>query len=168
MNSPLYDVVLALHVAAGLAGFGALGFTGRYAAALRRGPRGAEADRVRRYFRPGVNWASRALLLVPLLGGSLLAIGHGRDVGRPYPWIGLAIWVAATGVASAVVWPGERRIQQTLAAESASQAAGTRAATGAEAGGSAMAALCGRVERAAGVTSLLFVAAVVVMIVQPG
>ncbi len=163
MNTPLYDVVLALHVASGLAGFGALALTGWYASALGRGASPADAERLRRYFRPGVNWAARALLLVPLLGGTLLALGHGQDAGRPYPWIGLTIWVAAAGVASAVVWPGERSIQAALAAGVAQVAEPGSAPVS-----TALARVCARVERGAAITSLLFVAALAVMIVQPG
>jgi hypothetical protein len=117
MDNPLYDVITVAHVAAAIAGFGTAALTGWYAAAVRRSPRGAEAERLLRYFRPGVNWGGRALLLVPLLGAALLALNHGQDVGQPYPWIGLALWTAAIGLASAVIWPGERRIQQELAAD---------------------------------------------------
>jgi hypothetical protein len=175
VNSPLYDVVLALHVTVALAGFGALAFTGWYAAELRRGAGPEATERLRRYFRPGVNWAGRALLLVPLFGGILLALGHGQDVGQPFPWIGLAIWLAATAIASARVWPGERSIQHALAAgealvppEPGSVPVSPAPAPTASAIGPDLAAVCRQVERAAAATSVLFVVALAVMIIQPG
>lgn len=156
-TSPLYGVVLVLHVLAAVVGFGALGTTGAYAAALRRTNGGSVSEGVARYFAPGTNRAARALLLVPLLGGALLALGRGRYVGLAWPWIGLALWTGAVAVASAVVWPGERRVQQLVAAvakEVPDPLAEARH-------------LARRVERGTAVTSLLFVAALVVMIWQP-
>ncbi|HUY30833.1 MAG TPA: DUF2269 family protein [Acidimicrobiales bacterium] len=155
MTGPLYDVVLAAHVLAAVVGFGALGTSGAYAAAVRRSQAPSTDAALTRYFAPGRNWASRAVLLVPLLGGTLLALGHGRDAHYPWPWIGLAIWTGATAVASGVLWPAEREVQRLLC----------RAPTGDERGALAMAAR--RTERAAAVTSLAFAAAVVVMVWQP-
>jgi uncharacterized membrane protein len=156
MTGPLYDIVMAVHALAAVVGFGALGSSGAYAAAARRAEDPYSRATLTRYFRPGPNWAARAILLVPLLGGVLLALNHGRDVGAAWPWIGLAIWVTATGIASAGIWPAEREIQLRLA--SPDRGARERAA---------LAAAAGRAERAAAATSLLFVAALVVMIWQP-
>jgi len=155
-DSPLYDLVLALHIASALAGFGALALTGVNAAAARRLAGRPPDERLRRYFRPGRNWAARALFLVPVFGALLLLLHHGADARHPFPWIGLGLWLVATGLASAVVWPGERAVQAALApgAEVASDAG--------------LAARCRQVERAATLTSALFVLAVAVMIAQPG
>ena len=160
MTGPLYSSVVVLHVLAGVVGFGALGATGTYAAAVRRASARPVAPAVRRFFRPGPNWAGRAILAVPLLGGLLLFLGRGRDVGRAFPWIGLAIWVAATGVASAVLWPAERALQRHVAA---------LADDGTGDGVPDVSALAAarRCERAAAVTSVLFAAALVVMVAQP-
>lgn len=155
MSSPLYDIVMAAHVLAALVGFGALGSTGAYAAAARRVSDPFSTASLARYFAPGANRAARAILLVPLLGGALLALGHGRDVGRAWPWIGLASWTTAAAVASALLWPAERRIQQLLAGAATPEAS------------AALASAARRAERAAAVTSLLFVVAFVVMIWQP-
>lgn len=154
MNGPGYVAVLVAHVLSGVVGFGSLGATGAYAAALRRAPERAGEGSFRRYFRPGRNWAERAVLLVPVLGGTLLALGHGADLGRAFPWVGLGLWTVATAIASSVLWPAERAIQRLLA--------------GAAPGGpEALASACARCERAAGATSLLFAVAILVMIVQP-
>ena len=153
-TGPGYDAVVMAHALAAVVGFGALGATGAYAAALGRDPGRAEDGPTRRFFRPGRNWASRAVLLVPVLGGILLALGHGEDVGRAFPWVGLGLWTVAVTIASAVLWPAEREIQRLLADGSPPAPSRLRAA-------------CRRCERAAAATSLLFAVALVVMIAQP-
>ncbi|MDA8290344.1 MAG: DUF2269 family protein [Actinomycetota bacterium] len=155
MTGPLYDLVLAAHVLAAVVGFGALGASGASAAAVRRSPDPRSDPSLLRYFAPGRNWAARTVLLVPVLGGTLLALGHGRDVPYPWPWIGLAIWTTAVAVASAGLWPAEREIQRILSSS------GDPAPTG------ELASAARRAERSAAATSLAFAAAVVVMIWQP-
>lgn len=157
MNTGLYDLVLAAHVLSALTALMAVGLTGLYASRARRSedPFGTRA--VTRYFRPGPNWPSRSLLLVPAFGLALLFGGDRSGVHEIWPWTGLAIWFVATGVASARVWPGERTVQELLA--------------GRTEGGTDAAALvisaCGRLERSAAVVSVLVVAAMIVMLVQP-
>ncbi|HUZ19721.1 MAG TPA: hypothetical protein VMU75_04010 [Acidimicrobiales bacterium] len=163
MNSPLYAVVTALHVLAAVVGFGALGATGTYAHAARLASSPASVASLGRFFRPGRNWAARTILVVPVLGGLLLALGHGQDAGRLFPWLGLGIWTAAVGVASGAMWPAEREIQRALA-----PGAGGDAGRALPGGRPAFERACARCERAAAVTSLLFVAALFVMIAQPG
>ena len=155
MTGPLYDMVLAAHVLAAVVGFGALGASGAFAAAARRSADPWSDAALVRYFAPGRNWAARVVLLVPVLGATLLALGHGRDVPYPWPWIGLATWTTATGIASSVLWPAERAIQRLLSAPARDARSG------------ALAAAARRAERAATATSLAFAAAVVVMIWQP-
>ncbi len=156
MTGPGYVAVLVAHALAAVVGFSALGATGAYAAALRREPRRAGEAAFRRYFEPGRNWAARAVLAVPVLGGALLVLGHGADVARAFPWIGLALWTVAAGVASGVLWPAERAVQRLVVAVAGD-------------GGDlvALQAACARCERAAAVTSVVFVVALVVMVVQP-
>lgn len=154
MNGPGYVAVLVAHVLSAVVGFGSLGTTGAYAAALRRAPGRAGEASFRRYFRPGRNWAARAVLLVPVFGATLLVLGHGVDLGRAFPWIGLGLWTLATAIASGVLWPAERAVQALLADTPPG-------------GAEALQAACARCERAAGATSLLFAVALVVMVVQP-
>jgi hypothetical protein len=182
VTSPVYDVVMAFHVLAAVVGFGALASTGAYAAALRRQADPFASPAVLRYFAPGRNRAARAILVVPLLGGLMLGLGGGQDAGAPWPWIGLAIWTVATGIASAAIWPAEREIQELLAAGSARVAGvGVAGAGGTDPGASLppgapdapvdlvrrVGAAARRADRAAAATSLLFVAALVVMVWQP-
>ncbi len=174
VTSPVYDVVMAFHVLAAVVGFGALASTGAYAAALRRQADPFASPAVLRYFAPGRNRAARAILVVPLLGGLMLGLGGGQDAGAPWPWIGLAIWTLATGIASAVIWPAEREIQELLAAGSARVVGAGGTDPGASLPPGAPVDLVRRVgtaarraDRAAAATSLLFVAALVVMVWQP-
>ena len=109
---PGYSILLVLHVAAAVIGFGAVATTGLQAARARRGPAARGADGVRRYFRPGVNWPGRALYAVPVLGFALAADSNGAvKLGDGWVVAGLLLWLAAAAVAEAVVWPGERRMQ---------------------------------------------------------
>jgi uncharacterized membrane protein len=156
VNDPVYDVVMAIHVLAGIVGFGALGSTGAYAAAIRRAADPISSAAIRRYFTPGRNWAARAIMLVPILGGVMLALNRGDDARSAWPWIGLALWALAVALASAVIWPGERLVQAAFAAPEGTD--GFR---------QELTATAARIERAAALTSLLFVAAFVVMIWQP-
>ncbi|MGA2521068.1 MAG: hypothetical protein ABSG81_09655, partial [Acidimicrobiales bacterium] len=71
-TGPLYATLLILHVLCAVVGFGATVLTGVQAARARRGPSSATADGVRRYFRPGANWAGRALYGVPVFGFALI------------------------------------------------------------------------------------------------
>lgn len=152
-NGAGYDVVEVLHVASAVAAFGSLGATGWYAATLRRGASLSAGASARRYFRPGVNWAERSIFLVPVFGGALVGMGGGAIADHAWPWIGLGIWLVAAAVATGRIFPAERALQRNLAA-------------GAD--GGAIRGAAGRCEHWAAVTSLLFVAALVVMTWQPG
>ena len=107
-----YTVLLLAHVASALVGFGAIGLTGAYGAAAAKGPDGPRADAVARYFRPGVNWAGRALYGVPVFGFGLLAASRGAFTSHDaFVVLGLVLWLVAAAGAELVVWPAERRIQ---------------------------------------------------------
>ena len=152
-----YSILLLLHVAAAVVGFGALAATGVQAARVRRGPGQESAAALRRYFRPGTNWAARALYGVPLLGAGLLVDSKGAwDAGDGWVVAGLVLWLAATVLAEAVVWPGERRIQVLV-----TDRWDDPAATG------ALQRDCTRVAVASGLLLAVFVAAVVVMAAKP-
>lgn len=169
MTGPGYDVLVVLHVLSAVIGFGAVGATGTYAGRARSVAEPRNDANLRRYFRPGTNWAERVMLLTPVLGAALLFGGDRSAVSQLWPWIGLGCWVLAAGVASAWSWPAERRIQAWLAAGADSG----RSAAGAESGRSAASELgqfrdaCRVVQRGAFAIAVLFLVAVVVMIGQP-
>jgi hypothetical protein len=149
-----YSLLLLAHVAAAVVGFGAICLTGLQGFRLRKGPAGPNAEGVRRYFRPGVNWPGRAIYLVPVLGFALLATSKGAfEVSDTFVVIGLVLWSAAAVVAELVVWPCERRIQRVLAE-------GWDPSTGLEHESRRLVVACSAV-------TVTFVAAVVVMVGQP-
>lgn len=111
----LYSILLLLHVAAAVVGFGAVVLTGIQAARVRRGPSQPGAEALRRYFRPGVNWAGRTLYVVPVVGFALVADSGGAfDASDGFVVGGLVLWLMATVLAEALVWPAERRIQAVV------------------------------------------------------
>jgi hypothetical protein len=151
-TGPAYSILLVAHVLCAVVGFGAVGLTGVQAWRARRGPDAPGAEAVRRYFRPGVNWAARLVYAVPVLGFVLLATSHGAyDAGDTWVIAGLVVWLAAAGGAELVVWPGERRIQQGVAGDWDRHLART----------------CVRVTAAAAGLAVCFVVATVLMVGKP-
>lgn len=152
-----YSILLVLHVAAAVVGFGALVLTGVQAARAARGPGAPGAEGVRRYFRPGINWAGRMLYAVPVLGFLLVAdSGRAFSAGDGFVVGGLALWLAAAGLAEGLVWPAERRIQALVTERFGDT--DTLPELRRE---------CRRVSAAAVVLAVVFVAAVVVMVGKP-
>ena len=109
-----YDLVLLAHVLSALVGFGAVAVAGLYAVAFERSS--PPTDAVRRYYRPGVNWAGRVIYLVPVFGAALIAMSHG-DWSYADHWValGLGLWGVAAVVAEVALWPAERRLQAVVA-----------------------------------------------------
>ena len=123
-DGPAFDVVLILHV-----GCVVVGLTTTVTGAVNAGrlvtlPRTATPlpDAVRRYFRPGVNWAGRSIYGIPVFGFGLLALSHGA-YGLRDGWVvgGLAVLVGVVLIAEGVLWPAERRLQVSLAAAEAEE-----------------------------------------------
>lgn len=153
----LYTILLMAHVLCAVVGFGTMVATGAQAARARRGPAAAGSDGVRRYFRPGVNWAGRVLYGVPVFGFFLLGASQGAfSAGDGFVVVGLVLWFVAAGLAEAVVWPGERRIQ--VGVTQRWDETGTDPALERE---------CRRVAGSAAVLAVVFVAATVIMIGKP-
>ncbi len=181
----LYTSLLMLHVLCAVVGFGTLAVTGVQAARARRGPSASGSDGVRRYFRPGVNWAGRALYGVPVFGFSLIGASHGAfRAADGFVVIGLLLWLTAALVAEAVVWPAERRIQLELiggwggedddvVGGGAGGGDGRGGGRGGGAGGGdtrdarALDRDCRLVATAAGALAVLFLAATVIMVGKP-
>lgn len=109
----VYDIVLLAHILSALVGFGAVVVAGGFAHALSRS--GPDSEPVRRYYRPGVNWAGRVLFLVPVLGVILVALSHG-EWSYSDGWImaGLGLWAVAGVGAEMALWPAERRLQEAV------------------------------------------------------
>jgi uncharacterized membrane protein len=145
-------IVVVLHVVSAVVGFGAIFLTGVYAGLARR----RVSTAVRRFFRPGTNWAARAVYAVPVLGIVLVETSRGADrFAQPWVWVSVLLWVLAVALAEAVVWPHERHIQRLV----------SRGPVGHEAD---LDRACHRVERAAAAIDVAFVATLVLMVAKPG
>ncbi len=183
-----YDIILLAHVLSAAVGLVALAIAGANAWALRRS--GPDPEPIRRYYRPGVNWAGRVLFLVPVLGLSLMAMSHG-DWSFSEGWImvGLTLWVLVAVAAELYLWPAERRLQVAVSALTAlapvdndGEAGGTGGATpdsgpraAAEPGGlaregedgSGLRAECLRVAVVAATLCAVLIVAAVIMVAKP-
>lgn len=117
-NAPGYDLVLLAHVLAAIVGLVAVLVAGGFALALRSAlvTGGPVPEAVRRYYRPGVNWAGRVLFLVPVFGVVLLFMSGGEwSFADTWVSFGTAGWALVAVAAEAVLWPGERRLQEVVA-----------------------------------------------------
>jgi hypothetical protein len=113
-----FDVVLILHVGCVVAGLVTTGAAAATATRLRRllGSPMPLPEPLRRYFRPGVNWAGRTVYGIPVFGFALLAMSRGAyALGQVWVLGGLAIFAAVALVGEGVLWPAERRLQLSLA-----------------------------------------------------
>jgi hypothetical protein len=170
-NQPIgaaFDAVLLLHVACVVVGIVTIAVAAATARRLGRLARTATPlpEPLRRYFRPGVNWAGRTIYGIPVFGFTLIGMSQGAYAVTD-TWVlgGLAIFVALAFLAEGVLWPAERRLQQALAA--AGTAAAGPEAVPPHALSEAVTADAARMERAASGALVLLVAATVLMIAQP-
>ncbi len=121
-----FDVVLLLHVGCVVVGLVTTATAAATASRLRRliGSPLPLPEPLRRYFRPGVNWAGRAIYGIPVFGFSLLAMSDGAyALGQAWVLGGLAIFAAVALVGEGVLWPAEQRLQVALAGGDAAPAA---------------------------------------------
>ena len=115
-----FDVVLLLHVVCVVVGVVTTVTAAATAARLRRllVMSVPLPEPVRRYFRPGFNWAGRAIWGIPVFGFALVAMSQGA-YGLRDGWVlgGLVIFVVVVLLAEGVLYPAERRVQVGLATE---------------------------------------------------
>lgn len=111
-HQTIFDVLVALHVAAAVIGFGAVMVSGIYGATAARPDRPGAAEETARFFRSS-NRAELLLLVVPFLGAAALGFRpDGADFGDLWVIAGWVIWVAATGFLTGIVRPAERILRQ--------------------------------------------------------
>jgi uncharacterized membrane protein len=160
-NGAAFDIVLVLHVACVVVGLVTAATAAATARRLRRRAGSAPLpEALRRYFRPGVNWAGRTIYGIPVFGFALLAMSQGAyDLADGWVLAGLALFVLLAVVAEVFLWPAERRLQHTVAAVGP----GSDLAPAAP----ALQADAATLEHSATVVLLLLVAGIVVMIAQP-
>jgi predicted integral membrane protein DUF2269 len=110
-----FSILLVLHVVAVAVAFATVVASGVMARRVRTARGEPLPTSVTRYFAPGVNWAGRAVHLVPVFGLLLLWSSHGAyDLGERWVQWGLGLWVAAGAACEGVLWPAERRVQSGL------------------------------------------------------
>ncbi len=148
-----YDILVGLHVAAAVIGFGAVAISGAYGAIGRNtaspGARAEAAEEVRRYFATG--YAMEYLVLIaPVFGVAAMAVRPGgSEFGQVWAIGGAVVWLLAGGLLTAVVRPAERRIREA-GEDIPSVAPDAR-----------------RLMWAAAASDLLFVVALLLMVTQP-
>ena len=94
-DGPAFDIVLLLHVACVVVGLVTTATAAATATRLRRrlGSSLPLPAPLRRYFRPGVNWAGRAVYGIPVFGFALIAMSQGAyALGDGWVLGGLAIF----------------------------------------------------------------------------
>jgi uncharacterized membrane protein len=155
-----FDIVLLLHVGCVVVGLVTTAAAAAMATRLRRllGSPVPLPEPLRRYFRPGFNWAGRAVYGIPVFGFALLAMSQGAyALGQGWVLGGLAIFVTVALVGEGVLWPTERRLQSALTPADATSPASAES----------LARDAMSMSRAAVAASVLLVAGVVLMVAQP-
>jgi hypothetical protein len=122
---------------------------------------------LRRYFRPGVNWAGRTIYGIPVFGFALLGMSHGAyAITDAWVLSGSVLFVALALLTEGVLWPTERRLQHAVAT-GGTLAAGLEPAPAPPALTETVTTDAARMERAASGALVLLVVATVLMIAQP-
>ena len=160
-----FDVVLLLHVGSAVVGLVTTLTAAATAGRLRRLLRSPAPlpETLRRYFRPGVNWAGRFVYGVPVFGFALLAMSQGAyALGDGWVLAGLGIFAVVALLGEGLLWPAERRLQAAVAAVAAGDTA------------TAMPPVTGVMHRdatlmarAAGAALVLLATGMVIMVAQP-
>src|ERR1700759_453355 len=108
-----FDIVLLLHVACVVVGLVTTATAAATATRLRRLLEAARPlpEPLRRYFRPGVNWAGRTMYGIPVFGFALVAMSQGANELRDGLLLGgVALFVGVVQVAEVVLLSAERRL----------------------------------------------------------
>jgi hypothetical protein len=158
-----FDIVLLLHVGCVVVGLVTTATAAATASRLRRllGSSLPIPDPLRRYFRPGTNWAGRTVYGIPVFGFALVAMSQGAyALGQGWVLGGLAIFAALAFLGEGVLWPAEQRLQIGLSHAGDDRGGGEDAVQTLE----REAAI---VSRAAVAALVLLVAGTVLMIAQP-
>ena len=160
-----FDVVLLLHVGCVIVGIVTMATAAATASRLRRLLEASLPlpEPLRRYFRPGTNWAGRTIYGIPVFGLALIAMSQGAyALGQGWVLGGFAIFAVLAYLGERVLWPAEQRLRAALA---------ERSHGGDEAGGAGPGENVARdatvVSRAAATALVLLVAGTMLMIAQP-
>lgn len=158
-----FTVLLALHIVAALAGFGAVALAGVYGATARRlgSPSGPAAEEVVRFFsaRSVAEWAIGA---VPVFGVAATLVDPGSQ-GLDQVWVAVAavLWLVAAAVVIGVARPARAELRRLLGLDA------DPPVPPADADAAQLATAGGRLAWASATCDVVFVLAVVDMIIQP-
>ena len=160
-----FDIVLLLHVGCVVVGIVTTATAATTGSRLRRLLESSRPlpEPLRRYFRPGTNWAGRTIYGIPVFGLALVAMSQGAyALGQGWVLGGLAIFAALAYVGEGVLWPAEQRLQVALSErdEGGDEAGGGNARERIEHDATV-------VSRAAATALVLLVAGTILMVAQP-
>ena len=158
-----FDIVLLLHVGCVVVAAVTTTTAAATAARLRRlvGSSQPLPEPLRRYFRPGVNWAGRTVYGITVFGFALVAMSQGAyALGQGWVLSGLAIFAALALVGEGALWPAEQRLQVALSEPDNDGGGGDVTEQGLERDAAVLA-------RAAAAALALLVVGTVLMVAQP-
>lgn len=159
LDSTLYKIILLLHVAAAIVGFGGFVALGRMHAQSYRAT-AAEARTLLASARSGFNVPMYGLYAVFALGIVLVSVSDGGiSFGAPWISASFVVWFLAVGALHGMVRPAVTALAERAAALSD----GTTLEGDAEADAAAR-----KVAMGEGITHLLLTVALILMIWQPG
>jgi uncharacterized membrane protein len=114
INSGIYKVLLVLHILSVVVGIGAVMLNGVYAAQAQKWP-GTPGRAVSEANLAVSQIAEKVIYLIPIFGILLvLTSDDAWGFDQTWIWLSILIYVAAVGVAHAVLTPGQRRINALL------------------------------------------------------
>jgi hypothetical protein len=110
-NQVAFDILVAVHVACAVLGFGAVAISGSYGGGARHTERPGAMEETQRYFR-SKGWAELLVIPVPFLGLAALASEPSQgDLGDLWVIGAILIWCVAVSLLLGLVRPAERRIR---------------------------------------------------------
>jgi len=156
----VYDVLVGLHVATALIGFGSVGLSGVYGGSA-RSPDPGRREEAARFFQ-GALRAQYLILVVPFLGAAALWFRPGgHDYSATWVLIGAVVWLLASALLLGVVRPAEDCLRRSLGPPSSPGSPPVAAADHEPAWSGT------RLLWASVATDVLFVVALAVMVTQP-
>jgi uncharacterized membrane protein len=114
-----YRIVLVLHIACAIVGFGAVMLNGFYAAQVRT-RRGAEGLAIAEANHRSSKIAMYFVYAVILLGFALVGMSDKAwKFGQTWVWLAIVLWVVAVGLAHGAIVPREKQVIELLRQETA-------------------------------------------------
>jgi hypothetical protein len=146
-NSPAFDIVLIAHIVIAVASL--VIFVVTYGFTTQASTARASA---KQFFGPGAQWPLRVIHLLPITGIALvLSSRHSISFSEPFVGIGLALWLAMSGVLEGMVMPSIRKTSVALVQGSIPEAQ-----------------LLSRIKLGLDIAALCLVVAAIFMVAQPG